>query len=201
MPSEPDAAKELVRRAARSHGVATVKDLADYYRMRAVPGPGQTGAATAVAELVEEGELLPVTVEGLRRQAYLHRDARVPRRIGARTLLSPFDPVVWERERTEALFDFYYRIEIYTPVEKRVHGYYVLPFLLGDRIVGRVDLKADRKAGLLRVMAAWAEPGAPAETAEELALELTRLAGWLGLSAVVVEPRGDLAPALAVLTR
>jgi hypothetical protein len=200
-PSEPDAARELVRRAARSHGVATVKDLADYYRMRAVPAPGQTGAATAVAELVEEGELLPVSVEGLRRQAYLHRDARVPRRIGARTLLSPFDPVVWERERTEALFDFYYRIEIYTPVEKRVHGYYVLPFLLGDRIVGRVDLKADRKAGLLRVMAAYAEPGAPGETTEELALELTRLAGWLGLSAVVVEPRGDLAPALALLTR
>jgi uncharacterized protein YcaQ len=198
-PTEHDAVKELVRRAARSHGVGTLRDLADYYRLRSVPGQSQTGAADVVAELVEEGELLPVTVEGLTRPAYLHRDARVPRRIGARTLQSPFDPVVWERERTESLFDFFYRIEIYTPVEKRVHGYYVLPFLLGDRIVGRVDLKADRKTGSLLVQAAYAEPGAPAETAEELAAELARLAGWLGLHTVVVAPRGDLAPALAAL--
>jgi uncharacterized protein YcaQ len=197
-PSEHDAVKELVRRAARSHGVATVRDLADYYRMRSVPGQHATGAAPVVAELVEEGELVPVTVEGVRRPAYLHRDARIPRRIGARALLSPFDPVVWERERTEALFDFHYRIEIYTPVEKRIHGYYVLPFLLDDRIVGRVDLKADRRTGLLMVKGAYAEPCAPPETAEELAAELERLAGWLGLHTVVVEPRGDLAPALSV---
>jgi uncharacterized protein YcaQ len=198
-PSEHDSVKELIRRAARSHGVGTLRDLADYYRLRSVPGQHQTGAAPVVAELVEEGELLPVTVEGMTRTAYLHRDARVPRRVGARTLLSPFDPVVWERERAETLFDFLYRIEIYTPVEKRVHGYYVLPFLLGDRLVGRVDLKADRKSGQLLVKGAYAEPGAPAETAEELAAELQRMAGWLGLHTVVVEPRGDLAPALAAL--
>jgi uncharacterized protein len=198
-PSEHDAVKELVRRAARSHGVGTLRDLADYYRLRSVPGQSQTGAAPVVAELVEEGELLPVTIEGVKRPAYLHRDARVPQRIGARTVLSPFDPVVWERERTESLFDFFYRIEIYTPVEKRVHGYYVLPFLLGDRIVARVDLKADRKTGLLLAKAAFAEPGAPPDTAEELAVELERLAGWLGLHTVVVEPRGDLAPALSAL--
>jgi uncharacterized protein YcaQ len=121
-PTEHDAVKELVRRAARSHGVATVRDLADYYRLRSAPGQSQTGTAPVVAELVEEGELVPVTVEGVRRPAYLHRDARIPRRVRARALLSPFDPVVWERERTQSLFDFFYRIEIYTPVEKRIHG-------------------------------------------------------------------------------
>jgi uncharacterized protein len=197
-PSEPEAARELVRRAARSHGVATVRDLADYYRMRAVPGGGQTSTQEAVADLVEEGELEQVQVEGLSRPACLHRDARLPRRVGARALLSPFDPVVWERERTEALFDFFYLIEIYTPADQRVHGYYVLPFLLGDRIVGRVDLKADRRDGALRVLSAWAEPGAPEETASELAEELRALAGWLGLDTVDVRPRGELAADLAV---
>jgi uncharacterized protein YcaQ len=198
-PSEEEANLELVRRAARSHGVATARDLADYYRMRLQPKAGMHATQDAIDTLVEHGELVPVRIDGVKRPAYLHREARIPRRIDARALLSPFDPVVWERERTESLFDFFYRIEIYTPVEKRIHGYYVLPFLLGERIVGRVDLKADRKTGLLLVKAAHAEPGAPDETAEELAVELQRLAGWLGLHAVVVERRGDLAPALAAL--
>jgi uncharacterized protein YcaQ len=197
VPGEGEAIKELIRRSARAHGVATVRCLTDYYRLQLHRGAGTRAAQIAVDELVEDGELVPVRIEGWKRPAWLHRDARLPRKVDARALLSPFDPVVWERERTEHVFDFHYRIEIYVPEGKRQYGYYVLPFLLGDRIVGRVDLKADRKAGARLVKAAYAEPGAPPETAQELADELSELARWLELDDIVVTPRGDLAPALA----
>ncbi len=190
-PSAHDARKELLERAARACGVATDRCLADYHRLN-LPA-----SRPLLDELVEEGRLVPVEVRGWDRPTYLHPDARLPRWVRARALLSPFDSLVWERRRTEELFGFRYRIEIYVRPEERVHGYYVLPFLLGDRLVARVDLKADRAAATLRVQAAYGEDGHDeAEVADALADELRLLGGWLGLEQVVVARRGDLAPAL-----
>jgi hypothetical protein len=191
-PSAPDAQRELVRIAARALGVATEPDLGDYFRL-----PRQASKAR-VAELAAAGELIPVEVEGWTAGAYLWPSAREPRKVHTRALLSPFDPLIWFRQRTERLFGFRYRIEIYTPAAKRTYGYYVLPFLLGDALVARVDLKSDRARGDLLVQGAFAEPGVDrGHVAGELAGELRLVAGWLGLDGVVVAPRGDLAGELA----
>ena len=188
-PPKEDAQRALIERSAAALGVATAADLRDYFRLKPEATP-------RIAELVEEGVLIPARVEGWRQPAFLHRDARRPRRVDAAALLVPFDPLVWERSRVERLFGLRYRIEIYTPPEKRVHGYYVLPFLCGETLAARVDLKADRQAGLLRVQAAFAETGAPADAPERLAGELKLMARWLGLGGVETAGRGDLAPAL-----
>jgi uncharacterized protein YcaQ len=182
-----EAERELLRTAARAHGVATAKDLADYFRMK------MADARPRIAELVEAGELCAVKVEGWREAAYLHRDARVPRRVEAASIVSPFDPLIWTRPRVARLFEFDYRVEIFVPPAQRQWGFYVLPFLLGDRLAARVDLKAERAASRLTVKGAWGEAGAEGP----LAAELRTLARWLGLERVTVARRGDLARALA----
>jgi hypothetical protein len=191
-PSPEDAHRELIRLSAASLGVATETDLRDYFRL----SPAQ--ARPRIAELEEAGDLVPVAVEGWDRPAWLWRDHVRPARASCRALLSPFDPLVWFRPRGERLFDFTYRIEIYTPKEKRRYGYYVLPFLLGDRIAARVDLKSDRGSSRLLVRAAWKEKSIDeGATAAALADELWLMAGWLGFSDVTVEDKGDLARPLS----
>lgn len=187
-PHTDDAKRWLVEHSARAMGVATELCLRDYYRLDPV------SARQAIAELVEEGTLREVALEGSRKSAYLHMDIRVPRAVDARSLLAPFDPLIWHRGRAEMLFDAHIRIEIYTPKEKRTHGYYVLPFLLGDRIVGRVDLKADRQAKTLQVLSTYSEPGVPPELfATDLAEELRLMASWLDLGNLSVHTAGDAA--------
>lgn len=195
-PPEEKARKELLRLAARSMGVATVKDLDDYYRLRLYKTklPPLT---PLLDELVDEGQLIPVSVEGWDKRAYMPPGNKTPRSIERDALLSPFDSLIWFRERTERLFGIHYRIEIYVPAPKRVHGYYVLPFLMGGDFAARVDLKADRKSSALMVKSAYLEPGRkPSETAARLASSLGQMAGWLKLDRVVVEKKGNLAAAL-----
>ncbi len=185
------AIRELVRRASRALGIGTLSDIADYYRLL------NAETKAAILELVDAGELRPVTVPGWSSPAYLHVDARLPRRIETAALLSPFDPVVWERTRALTLFGFHYRIEIYTPAPKRVVGYYTLPVLIDEALAGRVDLKSDRQNGVLRVQSAWHEAGAPTGMVERLVPLLRETAAWQGLGEIEVMDRGDAARALA----
>jgi hypothetical protein len=190
-PPREEAQRQLIRDAVRAMGVATEGDLRDYFRMPV------EGFRTRIAELVEDGALISATVKGWRGGAYLDPRARRRRRATGQALLSPFDNLIWFRDRTQRLFGVKVRLEIYTPAHKREHGYYVLPFLEGEAVTARVDLKADRKAGVLLVQATHAEQGATAETPARLAAELRLMAGWLGLGEVRVEKRGGLADALA----
>jgi len=186
-PDEATAIRTLMALSGRALGVASEADLRDYFRLPAAE------SAVALDELVDAGELVPVKVAGWRVAAYRHRDATVPARASGTALLSPFDPLVWERGRTERLFNFRYRIEIYTPPHQRQFGYYVLPFLMDGRLVGRACLKADRQAGVLRVNASHHEEGTDRGlAAERLAAELARLAAWLDLDGIVVHPAGTL---------
>jgi uncharacterized protein YcaQ len=191
-PEEPDAIRALVLAGARAHGVATEIDIRDYFRLPV------TETKQALGELVEAGALLPVSVEGWKQPAYLAAGIEMPRRIRPTALLSPFDPLVWHRPRTERIFDFHYRLEFYTPGPKRVFGYFVMPFLHRGRLEGRVDLKADRARGRLRVLGVFLEDGVarPGETVEALAGELQLMAAWLGLPEIAVEASESPAPAL-----
>jgi uncharacterized protein YcaQ len=187
-----EAQRRLILQAAKALGVATARDLVDYYWIRLAEG------GPAITSLVAEGLLVEVEVKGWPVPAYLHPGAAIPRRISARALVNPFDPLVWNRERLERLHGFHYRVEIYVPEPKRIHGYYVFPFLLDDDFVARIDLKADRKAGVLRVQGAFLEDGFERNrVATELAVELGEMARWLGLKEITVSSKGDLASLLS----
>ncbi|HMR50410.1 MAG TPA: crosslink repair DNA glycosylase YcaQ family protein [Arachnia sp.] len=190
-PDLDEAVDTLMEAGAAAHGVGTVRCVADYFRLPI------KAAADSAARLVASGRLVEAEIPGWGRHL-VHPAAARPRRAEGRALLSPFDSMVFERARLERMFGFYYRIGIYTPKEQRTHGYYVLPFLLRDQFVARVDLKHDRAADRLLVREAHTEPGAPGDTAAELAAELRLMATWLGAADVVVDPVGDLAPALAI---
>jgi hypothetical protein len=178
-PREDEAQRELLKNAIQALGIASERCLRDYFRLEA------QDAKQRIPELVESGDLVPVTVEGWNGPVYLDPQAKMPRRVEARALVSPFDPIVWERTRTERLFDFRYRIEIYTPAEKREFGYYCLPFLLDETIVARVDLKADRASGRLIVHSIHPEASVPPEEiAPALGDELRLMAAWLGLGEI-----------------
>ena len=192
-----DAVRELVRRASVAYGIATASDLADYWRIR-----DRRRIVAAIADLESSGELGQVEVAGWTSagrpaKAWVHRDATLPRRVDAAAILTPFDPVVWFRERAERLFDFEYRIEIYTPAPKRRFGYYSLPVLIGDDLVGRVDLKADRASSTLLVQSAWWEHGRPTDAASRLADELRLAARWQGLDDISISQWGDATGDLA----
>lgn len=187
-PSEEEAQRELLRIAARANGVATERDLRDYFRLSV------SEAKKGIAELLESGELMAVEVEGWKQPAYLSPSTAVSRKIDARALLSPFDSLIWERSRTERVFDFSYRLEIYTPAHKRVHGYYVLPFLYGDRIVARLDLKSSRAEKTLNVHGVHYEDGVKSSRiVEALATELRSMAAWMGHDEVRVLTRSAAA--------
>jgi uncharacterized protein YcaQ len=189
-PAPGDAQRQLILHASKALGVGTARDLIDYFYIRVAEG------RRALSSLVADGSLVEVEVDGWP-PAFMQPAAVIPRAVNTRALVNPFDPLVWNRERIERLHDFRYRIEIYVPPPKRVHGYYVFPFLLGDDFVARVDLKADRKAGVLRVLGAFLEDGVdPGHVARELAVELEEMARWLGLGRIDVGRKGDLAPRL-----
>jgi len=191
-----DARRELIRIAARAQGVATTADLASYFRMPV------REARQPVTELAAAGELIEARVEGWREPAWLHPKARPMKRDDTAALLSPFDPVVWFRPRLARLFDFDYRFEIFVPAEKRRWGCYVLPFLMGNRLVARVDLKSDRPGRRLMVLSARKEKDVNiGATADALTNELRTLASWLGLDTIAVQRRGDLSKPLASMTR
>ncbi len=195
-PSEDEARLTLARRAAAALGVFTETWLAEYFYT------DRPATAAALATLVDNGEVVPATVRGWRRPAYLWTAARRPRKVAGEALVAPFDSLVFDRDRLADTFGVQYKIGLYTPKDQRVHGYYVYLFVMDDQIAARVDLKADRKADRLLVQSSWLEQGAdPAETASRLAGELRRLADWLGLSDIDVQPVGTLASVLAPLCR